>query len=198
MDFRHLLDRSPLCKSLSERIQALQKNAGRSLSQTAINRIKGGVFVFLAVFIGLKADEISYLNAKKRWLTRNPPSDIIWKYAMTSQGFHQMNNSYMENRAVRKLPLVGDDLGAVWLSDNMEWLAVFQDPKGLDPPTVFTNVRKSDYRRALPKSWGPMGLGWIGFEEAMRRIEANKPKARPKTRSKKWPKPWNDPREISY
>jgi hypothetical protein len=151
----------------------------------------GGIFLLLAVAMGMWANEWSEQEAILKWEKTHLPSLKVIQHALESRGMVWLRDSAKIHRCLKSLPTSVDEKGAFWLHDK-GWVVFFsQTPEMLIPQLYCLNCHE------IGGQWSSMGRGWSGFENTMVQLDQRMKSLRllPKNVA---PAVFLDPRAILY
>lgn len=174
--------------------QAIQRVSTRAPKLSA-QRLKGVILISASLLLGITARNITQLETLANWEKEHPPSLDIWRASFSAYGLSEVEKAFEKYRALRTLPTVSDQVGAVWTSSDSLWVTVFAKKDGVIEPFVFGRDPKN-----APAQWAPQGAGWTAFEkilEILRKVPAaplpvvSSPVQQNRTQ-------FHDPRAIAY
>jgi hypothetical protein len=152
-------------------------------------RAVGGALLVAAAGLGFWAQDLSRFEALWDWEHGHFPGPIVWRHALGGRGFQSVDPaSSFGARATRTLPATLDAAGAIWVSADSEWLAVWSRPTEAIPMELYCREC-----RFPPSAWQPGGRGWQGFEQALAHADATARPARAIARG-----PVGDARELRF
>jgi hypothetical protein len=159
--------------------------------------IRGLALIAVAIGLGIWAQSMAEGEAIRRWKRDHAPGRELWERSLGFLGFVRLNEIEKAHRVLRTLPSTLDLSPTAWTDADRRWVAVYE-AHAEDP-----EVRLYYRRRRLPgppsapraDGWRWAGVGWDGFEEALRRIEPPLDESAPAPRLRR---PVRDPREIRY
>lgn len=195
MDFPTLRDHVVQLFRFSSRIQGL----------SAINSQKIALFrkwltplflIMISLVFGYWAEERAESEATQDWMRSHPPSPLMWRYGLETNGLHHLQDQKTIQRTARGLPAMIDDPGSTWMTHDGDWVATVIHSEAPDSPDspLLLYCRNC---KSTPKDWELAGQGWLAFEKVMRRINPSQiSKSLSPLSGKKAPPA--DPREIRY
>ncbi|MBC7691584.1 MAG: hypothetical protein H7222_07425 [Methylotenera sp.] len=113
---------------------------------------------------GALAHESAKQEALEAWHSEHFPSMATWTATLGNQGFIPLKEAVRLHQALRTLPLTMDAVHTVWISEDLNWVTVFEEE-----PFVFTRTTG-----ALPSHWSPSGVAWVGFDQAQQELSKKK------------------------
>jgi hypothetical protein len=196
MEFYHRLRSFEFFGRISARVRALSPGRGASSHAAARvirfrKRLGGLALVMTALTLGFWAHDLAQAEALAGWLRGHPPSARMWRHALLSRGLHELQGAGLLQKTVKTLPTLMDEEGAVWVSADVNWIAVFEKQSTGVPQAVYC----LECTRP-PLGWAPAGNGWDAFDPVLAKVDqAVAGRVAPK-RAVSGVK--RDPREIVY
>ena len=157
----------------------------------------GAAFLLVAICLGIWAHSASKNQALLEWQHTQGPSPLLWKGIFQAKGYSVLENPLEQQRLIRTLPLSLDSQNSVLLSQDRKWIAVFGAPENEQNPWIFTAGAPILIKKELPKTWEPLGSGWIGLEATLQKIEAKTTLHSASSVHSKI-NPFTDPRALQY
>jgi hypothetical protein len=202
MDYPHCFGLRGIWERIFRRLSAVSKGfVGKvgtsnpsSFFEKQRKRILAGVFFFLAIGLGWIAQDLAQTEAENRWGRNHPPSRAVVHYALASQGFVAVLEADSLQRVIRSIPTHLDDEGSFWITQDARWVVFILEGDTAIPASAY---RLSSESRLKTEHWIPLGQGWGGFEELMKRVKSKAPRLLNSKTKKQLPL-WKDPREIVY
>ncbi len=194
MDWNSRLGRIGIQLDLSRRIRRLPR-----LPAGSRRTVVATTLIALSLVAGIYAQGSAERNALARWKKENPPRTSVWKHALGSRGWREVDSKSKDyNRIYRSLPTVIEEAGQAWFLGTAPCLAIFGVTEQVNPVSIHC---RPDSSGELPKlhargeAWQPLGQGWPAFEVAMERVD-RLPK--PATLRRKTQSEYSDPRALNY
>jgi len=175
---------------ISCRLQKIQKYCGKKLWFQ--ERLLGAASLVLSVLLGFHANSISEREAIQRWERSHLPSSSIVRFALTSQGWQEIQDQKKIEKLMRSIPVTLDEGGSIWNSSDWNWILFYSHSIDL-LQVQFYCYHCSEF----PKIWTPLGIGWMGFEKALEGVRLKLESEKTLLPKKIWA-PWKDPREIIF
>ncbi|MGK5085087.1 hypothetical protein WDW37_17505 [Bdellovibrionota bacterium FG-1] len=193
MDWFNHVDLNRHLASLYKRISTLSIRLNPSAaSPRVIQGLKTTFFLTLALVLGVWAHDFSEAQALNTWLTTHPPSILMWKHALRSRGMVEVTHPILAQKAIRTLPSLIDQKGAVWVASEGKWIALLGSDTASGAPVVFCLSCQE-----TPQNWNPAGNAWSAFDVALKKVdEAVQAEKHPLLSAKK--AVYRDPYEIVY
>lgn len=213
MDLSHSIDSGIGVNSTKKRIQILSKNNPRiffthifsvikSLFQEGLQILNSSqtlaiVFVILALFFGISAHRISKTESLKEWEAQHFPSENIVRKTLAGLGFNLLEKTSQQQQLLRSLPLLADSSTSQWITQDRNWIAIFNSELNHSTPLLFQHLTQKKISKNL--IWEMTGSGWNGFENLIEKLE-NMPAVPKFTEQVKIKKKMTsvDPRAIHY
>lgn len=180
---------------VSQRVQTLSKVTSNRV-RLHQKRILGIFLIFFSIPLGFWAEKIARSEAVQEWEKAHPPSRVIWEHAIGSRGFQKLQESKSLQKILKSLPSMIDDPGAIWLSSDRQWIVIFSQENEL---TETSQIYCVSCKNPTPGkiAWESLGIGWTGFEQVMKSLDAN-PTYSSRSIDKKKTTFSHDIREIRY
>lgn len=140
---------------------------------------------------GSWAYHIAKNEAYLSWERSRTPSEKVWIHALGTLGWKKLEKTGLIQKAMRTLPTQFDEKDSTWISDDSRWLIVFHHPDSATSASIYC---ESESCKEPAQKWAPLGIGWVAFDEAMKRAKPSERPSLPKKNSNAF---W-DPRAIRY
>lgn len=155
-------------------------------------RLFSALLLGSSLLLGVWANELSELEAIKKWERTHLPSERLFEFAMGSRGLRGVSEPRQLQKLIRSITTHLDATGSVWLSSDLNWVAFYSNPdQGIQVQFYCLECLK------LPQNWQPVGIGWLALEQVTGVLDQRKSEIHlsavrnPKT-------VFRDPREVVY
>ncbi len=158
------------------------------LSGVVGRRAMTGSLFLAGICLAVLAYDATARETLLSWKRQNIPQPLVWKLALGSRGYRELQENGLFQKALKSLPSQMDRPGQVWIGRNSAWLAVFHSGASA-PVTLYCRAC-----RAKPDGWEPLEeIGWDALSPALAQAERLSKLEMPKTRAET-----RDPRAIYY
>jgi hypothetical protein len=160
-------------RGFPRRIRFLPKSSALLAGRSALSSrlVRGVTWLSASILLGLWAHGASMSDSIRTWKLEHPPSERVWNASLRTLSFVPVRDPLLVQKALRALPLNLDSRGSAWNTQDGNWVAVLRDSGA--PPLLFArNQDRSRRKLPIPAAWQNAGLGWDGFESALKRIES--------------------------
>src|SRR4051812_22384492 len=97
-------------------------------SLTRVPRWFSGILaLLLAAGFGIAAQQRSFQEGARDWELTHLPTLRIWQAALESRQFQELKNPDSIQKAAKTLPSMVDSAGSIWVSADLEWIALMLD-----------------------------------------------------------------------